>query len=210
MNHSEQIDAISKAFVAFQSEITNPANSAVNPHFKSKYAPLSDILSLARPVLTKHGLAVIQEPAGEGDTLTITTRILHDSGQWLELSPLTIPLAQKTAQGVGSSCTYGRRYCLAAVLGISSEDDDDGNAATDNGKSKKSESAKPKAAPKQDDAEQIKKGLAAIHSKAAKSGMSHDAIRELAGVKSLTELTLPELQALYKRIPDAQKGAANG
>ena len=45
-------------------------------------------------------------------------------------SEVRMPIGgKKDAQAVGSSCTYGRRYGLSAILGISVDDDDDGNAA---------------------------------------------------------------------------------
>jgi len=65
------------------------------------------------------------------------------------------------------------------------------------------------------DAEAKKKGLAACHAKGAKVGMGHDDIKALAaemyGCASLTELTLPQLRALYDAMPDAPqpKGEQN-
>jgi len=130
MQRSESIQNLAKALVAFQQEIKNPTNTAINPHFKSRYAPLSDILNEVRPLLTKHGMAVIQFPGGDGDTVSVTTLLVHDSGEWLEFPPLVLKPDKMTPQGAGSAITYGRRYALAAVLGISSEDDDDGNTAS--------------------------------------------------------------------------------
>ncbi|WP_461369718.1 ERF family protein, partial [Candidatus Darwinibacter acetoxidans] len=127
MNHSESIANIAKALVSFQAEIKNPANTADNPFFKSKYAPLNEILNYVRPVLSKHGLAVVQSPGGDGDVTTITTLLMHTSGEWIETDPLGLKAEKQTAQGTGSAVTYGRRYSLSAALGISSEDDDDGN-----------------------------------------------------------------------------------
>jgi len=127
LNHSESIANIAKALVSFQAEIKNPANTADNPFFKSKYAPLNEILNYVRPVLSKHGLAVVQSPGGDGDVTTITTLLMHTSGEWIETDPLGLKAEKQTAQGAGSAVTYGRRYSLSAALGISSEDDDDGN-----------------------------------------------------------------------------------
>jgi hypothetical protein len=129
MQTSENIASIAKALSEFQGEVKNPANTADNPFFKSKYAPLSDILNLVRPTLAKHGLSVIQAPSGDGDKIIITTRLMHSSGEWIEACPLSLKADKATAQGAGSAITYGRRYSLAAILGISSEDDDDGNEA---------------------------------------------------------------------------------
>lgn len=129
MNKSESITKLSAALVKFQAEVTNPKNTAVNPHFKSKYAPLQDILTLVRPLLTRHGLSVIQFPSGDGERIVIQTILMHESGEWIEADPLTLKADKATPQGAGSAITYGRRYSLSAMLGISSEDDDDGNAA---------------------------------------------------------------------------------
>lgn len=133
MNKSESITALAKALTKFQADISNPKNTAINPHFKSKYAPLQDILALVRPVLSKYGLAIVQYPSGDGQSIIISTILMHESGEWLEADPLTLKADKPTAQGAGSAITYGRRYTLSAMLGISSEDDNDGNGA-DKGK----------------------------------------------------------------------------
>lgn len=130
MNKSDSIVNLAKALALFQGEVTNPKNTADNPFFKSKYCPLQDILSLARPLLTKQGLSVLQYPSGDGKNIIITTVLMHSSGEWIETEPLILQADKATAQGAGSAITYGRRYALSAILGISSEDDDDGNAAT--------------------------------------------------------------------------------
>lgn len=133
MQKSESIKNIAKALAQFQAEVKNPANTETNPFFKSKYAPLNDILNLVRPLLSKHGLSVLQSPSspsGDGQNITVTTLIVHESGEWIESDPLTLKADKATAQGAGSAITYARRYALSAMLGISSEDDDDGNYAT--------------------------------------------------------------------------------
>lgn len=148
MDRSESIENLAKAFVKFQAEVTNPANTADNPFFKSRYAPLNEVLNLVRPILTKYGLAVIQNPSTQGESVTVTTIIIHESGEWIKLDPLTLKADKNTAQGVGSAITYARRYALSAALGISSEDDDDGNIASGNEKQSKTQQ-KPKIQPKQ-------------------------------------------------------------
>jgi len=120
---SESTVKIGKALVAALGELSNPANTATNPFFKSKYAPLPDILNHVRPVLSKHGLCVLQD-AG------VTTRIVHESGEWIESDRLTLTPQKDDPQGEGGAITYARRYSLSAMLGISSEDDDDANYAS--------------------------------------------------------------------------------
>ena len=132
MQRSESIKNIAKALAQFQAEVRNPANTESNPFYRSKYAPLSDILNLTRPILSRHGLSVLQSPSGDGQNVTVTTLITHESGEWIESEPLTLKADKATAQGAGSAITYARRYALSAMLGISSEDDDDGNFASGN------------------------------------------------------------------------------
>lgn len=150
MQRSENIQNLSKSLAAFQAEVKNPANTAINPHFKSKYAPLNEILNEVRPILAKYGLSVMQSPSADGDKVSVVTLLMHESGEWLESCPLALKADKPTAQGAGSAITYGRRYSLSAVLGISSEDDDDGNNAEP--KKQKAEAPKapdkPKPAPK--------------------------------------------------------------
>ena len=132
MNKSESISKLATALSQFQAEISNPKNTANNPFFKSKYAPLNDILTLVRPIMAKHGLSILQSPGGDGTLITISTIIMHISGEWIEPEPLVLKAAKSDPQGAGSAITYGRRYSLSAILGISSEDDDDGNHASNN------------------------------------------------------------------------------
>ena len=129
MNKSDSIKNLSIALAKFQGEVTNPSNTATNPFFKSKYAPLETVLNTVRPILSKHGLSVIQAPSTEESNITITTMLVHESGEYIEFPALSLKMDKVTAQGAGSSITYARRYALSAILGISSEDDDDGNIA---------------------------------------------------------------------------------
>jgi hypothetical protein len=71
---------------------------------------------------------------GLDNTVIVETILTHTSGQWIQ-SELALPLLKADPQGVGSAITYGRRYGLAAIIGIVADVDDDGNAAS--GKSTK-------------------------------------------------------------------------
>ena len=80
--------------------------------------------------MAKNGLSVIQgNSIGANNTVIVETILAHESGQWIQ-SELCMPLAKNDPQGVGSAITYGRRYGLAAIVGIVADDDDDGNAAS--------------------------------------------------------------------------------
>lgn len=120
---------LNSAIVAALGELRNVAKDKVNPHFKSKFTSLDAILDATRPVLAKHGLALSQEPVFEDGMAGVVTRIIHAGGESRE-SKLLLPLRDQSAQGVGSCLSYARRYAAAAVLGIASDEDDDGHVAS--------------------------------------------------------------------------------
>jgi len=116
----------SKALVAAIGELSNVAKTAANPYFKSKYAPLDAIVDATRPVLLKHGLAITQAPLFMEGMAGVETTILHQGG-YSTTTTLLLPLKDQSPQGVGGAITYARRYSLAAVCGLATEEDLDGN-----------------------------------------------------------------------------------
>lgn len=128
MNHSESIKEIATALSKAQGVMEGAKKDSENPHFKSKYADLAAVWEACRKPLSDNGLSVVQFIEGGPDILTVITRLMHDSGEFLE-SSLTIKPVALTPQGLGSAATYGRRYSLMALVGIAA-DDDDGNAAS--------------------------------------------------------------------------------
>lgn len=130
MNRSEEIDQLAAGLVAFQASMPPVLRDAENPFYKSKYADLASVVKAATPLLTNQGLAVTQWPSSDEEGRpTLVTMLLHASGQWLrDTTPLLV--TKEDAQGHGSAITYMRRYCYCAVLGIVTDSDDDGNAAS--------------------------------------------------------------------------------
>jgi len=140
MNRSENIATLAAALCAAQAEIRGAAKDAENPLFRSKYATLASVWDACREPLTSNGLSIVQVPeaTGEPGTCTLTTVLLHTSGEWLS-STFTVPVLPQivnkgqdpvqSPQGYGSALTYARRYALSAMVGIA-PDDDDGNAAS--------------------------------------------------------------------------------
>jgi len=122
--------AFSDAIVAAMAELKNVPKTANNPYFKSKYAPLDAIVDATRPILAKHGLAVMQAPLFRDGTAGVETTVIHKGGHVFSTT-LLLPLKDMTPQGVGGAITYARRYSLAAVLGLATEEDLDGNEHLD-------------------------------------------------------------------------------
>lgn len=127
---SESIKNIAPALVAFQEDVKRIDKDGVNPHFRSTYTTLDNMIDETKPILQKHGLTVMQFPGGDGERVTIRTLILHKSGEWIESEALTLRPTKQDPQGIGSAITYGRRYSYAAALSLALGDDDDGNAAS--------------------------------------------------------------------------------
>lgn len=135
MQTSEAIDKISPAVVKAQSELKHAIKDSENGAFKqggkaSKYADLTAVWDAAKGVLAPNKLAALQDVVCSDSGVGVRTRLLHESGQWIEFDPPMIPLEKRTAHGVGSALTYGRRFSLSAALGVVADSDDDGNAAS--------------------------------------------------------------------------------
>ncbi len=121
----ELYDALCK----FQAETKIVNTDKNNPFFNSEYATLAAYISEAQPILFKNGLSVSQVIERSENTWVLCTILAHTSGHELK-SHCPIIATKQDAQGFGSSITYARRYSYAAILGLTSkEEDDDGNAS---------------------------------------------------------------------------------
>ena len=144
--------SIATALASAQMNMGKALKQANNPHFRSKYADLGNVMDACLPALNEAGIAVIQ-PAGEDEHgRFVDTILIHgESGESLA-SRVPLIVQKNDMQGYGSAVTYARRYGLMAMAGIAPEDDD-GNAA--------SKAAPKREAPKKVSAEQFQtiKGL---------------------------------------------------
>ena len=151
MNKSEQINELAKGLALFRANLKQPFKDADNPFFKSKYVPLENVTEVIDKALVDTGVTYVQVPVnGEGGMVGVSTTVLHSSGQWLEFPPFLLKPDKANPQGYGSSITYARRYSLSSVFGVTSDNDDDGNAASGNGK-QPTRQAKAPAKPQMDD-----------------------------------------------------------
>ena len=137
MEKSETIIELSKAFAKMQMELEQPLKNANNPFFKSKYVPLENVVDSITRAASKHGLSFTQFPSSdENGNVTVGTMVMHESGEWIEYDPICLKPVKNDPQAVGSAITYAKRYALSAIFGITSDNDDDGNEATQLGKAK--------------------------------------------------------------------------
>lgn len=138
---SEQIDKLATALAKAQGEMRLPGKNREvtvklkdnKGQYKFEYTTLDHMIEHVRPHLTSNGLWFVQTIGSDSGKSVLVTTLTHSSGQWISgLAPLITGGGENAAQAFGSSLTYMRRYALAAMLGIASEEDDDANAADGN------------------------------------------------------------------------------
>lgn len=182
MYQSEQINELATALSKAQGEIMPAIKDSKNPFFKSNYADLSSVWNACRSALTKNGLAVVQMTDRKDGELILITTLTHASGQWMRsFSPL---LNEKNnAQGLGSAITYMRRYALCAIVGVTCDDDDDGNDSGYPGKNEAPKLSYISAA----QAHEVKKALATCDPTYVKNVTSYYAAKKISSWDLLNE-----------------------
>jgi hypothetical protein len=142
MMTSEHIGEIAVALSRVQSKLKPLKRNASNSEFGSKYTDFATVKLATKNLLFHHGLAVVQVasssmPESGFWSATVTTRLIHVSGQWIQGEPLSFPSMAATPHGLASALTFAKRYAFCAILGIVSEtEDDDGNTAAGKRKGK--------------------------------------------------------------------------
>ena len=126
MNKSESITKLAAALGKFHGAMGKVGKDSVNPHFRNKYASLSNIIEAVTPHLNAAGLSIIQMPTTEG----LNTMLLHESGEYISSVSAIAAKDPMNPQAVGSAITYARRYALGSVLSLNIDEDDDATAAT--------------------------------------------------------------------------------
>lgn len=115
---------ITNKLLTFQKQNITVEKVGENPHFRSSYATLNEVLSKVKEPLNKLGILILQSPSTSG--LTTTLIDTEDNSRVECFMPY---VEATTAQKLGSCNTYNRRYSLVTLLGL--EDvDDDGNVAS--------------------------------------------------------------------------------
>lgn len=117
-----------ECLVQAQLKIKAPKKDKINPRFKTGYCSLDSIYDAIRIPLAEHGFVIRHTVVREGEQHWLETFLHHSSGETLS-NRMPILVEQMTSQGFASSLTYSRRYALCSLLGLPTDDDDDGEAA---------------------------------------------------------------------------------
>lgn len=123
---SYAIQELAKDLSIMQGKLGKASKDKENPFFKKNYADLESIWDVARELLPAHGLAIVQTIWGTATNPVVITTLIHKSGQWIRGFHTLQSRKPDDPQVAGSLITYGRRYGMAAILGIV-QSDDDGN-----------------------------------------------------------------------------------
>lgn len=215
-----------KALSIAQGRFTTVAKDKDNPFFKSLYAPLDSIIEMIRPILAENGLTAMQftDLPDTGEGVLIETIITHESGQYIS-GKLYMPAAKLDPQGFGSAITYGRRYALAAALGIVSDEDTDANDIKGKPKNAQEGTKSPPQATAipegdKDHMQRVKTALRAIYGNDIQAGLSkveelttfkNKEGKEIKGTRDLAKITGKRLEILChnleKLVPKPPKDA---
>lgn len=183
---------LAAALVEFQSKIpvitknkTAKIPTKAGNSYSYNYADLSDIWDAIRAPLKECGLAVTQALVEGG----LNTTIWHVSGESYGAST-TFDTSRCSPQEAGSAITYFRRYALTSMLGISTEEDDDGKAGG-------TKTAPRKAVAAQTDLAKAKDSLRAAM---AKAKLSKDQMKDYEWVATATEADIDRINGVAEAL----------
>ncbi len=123
MKTSEKINLIIPAIIAAHAKMTQVNKTAESEFHKADYVELVEIVRVTRPILEENNLAILQFPCFENGCVGVTSRIIHESGEWIEETASAGALPPD-AQKAGAAITYLRKYSLMGICGLAPKDDD--------------------------------------------------------------------------------------
>jgi len=129
---SPTIGKLSLALSKAQALMEAASRDSSNPFYKSKYADLASVWRACRKELADNELAITQLPTGKPPTIGLVTILTHSSNEFIA-SSFAVETKKQDPQSVGSAISYLKRYALSAMVGIATDGDDDGNAASGKG-----------------------------------------------------------------------------
>jgi hypothetical protein len=98
--------------------------------YSYSYVTLANLSDAILPLLARHGLAFAAMPgAGADGKMCVRYHLMHESGEALTGE---FPVSGDGGiQMIGGRITYARRYCLAAIVGVAADEDDESRLSDD-------------------------------------------------------------------------------
>lgn len=115
------------ALAAAQAQMGKLVKDATNPHFKSKYADLANVMAVALPALNANGLVLYHQIVNDGQTMR--TVVMHGESETRIECDVPLIVAKNDMQGFKSATTYAKRIGAESVTGLAPDDDDGNDAA---------------------------------------------------------------------------------
>ncbi len=123
MKLSENNSEILKAFFGASEEMPNLLLNKTNPFFNSKYADLTSIIDIIKPILVKHGLRIIQS----GREKFLDTYLFHISGEYISFEGYPLTPLKSSPESIGAAMTYAKRQQIVAIFNLVADEDTDGD-----------------------------------------------------------------------------------
>lgn len=173
------------ALAAAQSEMGPVVKGAVNPHFRSKYADLADVMQVALPALNRHGIAAWHSTISVDGVALMRTTFSHGESDTHINCDVPLIVSKNDMQGMKSATTYAKRIGVESLSGIAPEDDD-GNSAV-------------KAAPKAVKTVTPEQYIA-LRDKAQEAGVPEDKLCEMGNCDDLQQFPAAKFDAAIERL----------
>lgn len=137
MNKSDTIAKLAPALVKAQSEMKAAQKTGDNKFDKYRYSKLEDFFDAAKPILAKHGLALVMgtpsvttladRPTKNGGSehacqVQVSAMLLHDSGEWIETTGHGEG-QDRADKSIYKAITGAKKYAIAGLLAIPTTDD---------------------------------------------------------------------------------------
>ncbi len=107
----------------------------VNKVVRSKYVLFEDVIKAIQPFLDKYGFSVSFKTEFHDSGMQIHGVVSHSQGheeQTTMMLPFDASGSKNAVQAIGSSVSYGKRYCLCMLLNIAASGEDlDGSMPND-------------------------------------------------------------------------------
>lgn len=145
-------ETLAQALVAFQADaprVKKDKTAQVRSdkgNYSYTYADLADMVAVAYPILSKHGLAFTSKPTLNADgRFVLAYRLVHGPSGETDEGEIALP-SNGTPQAMGAAMTYAKRQALSAVTGIVADEDNDAHdgAPVQYSRKKQSKPAEPK------------------------------------------------------------------
>lgn len=128
---TKKLPTMYEALLAVQKETPALQKNGINPHFKSKYITLENLMEQILPVLNKHGFIWLTFPTIDNNEPALLYELVYTPTGEKSHGTMLLQSRSVAPQDQGSAITYARRYSLMAVLGLVADEDDDGQKANE-------------------------------------------------------------------------------